>query len=678
MSGERFNNKNNEYGTLNMRPYVIFGNDIAAFYDKNDDLIFILDNTVNSRKPNVLLVINPDGDKKWDEILSNIYKVDLENIRPKQDNKYQKLDIEYSGLNVYDNLIKAYDNGEDLSEYLTQLDVLRDSAVRHSAMSRLNMANEIIAKTNNTIVKTKETIDELQTRLKTLRSKLASQKKEIGKISTKQSAAKILRTESQIEATNEKLKRAKKRLESAQRRLEAATNDAELASALLNLPEPKYTVSTSKAVMNSPKYEIQATEPDDDFEEEIPEYKDDFQEDIAEETDSSVKPLFDTDPNILNEDIAFKPISFDVSEPDIQQSTPVVEFEEEKQSQPEDIEEFIAPVPFEQEQSGSEEKTEDMPPVIDTQALFNLKTEDVSDSNTDSLTEEKAKSVLESMKPVSEYEENVITPVSEPIDVRPVEQFSYEPETSHVQENVIVPEVPVVHPVENNYNIPETNITETPENSTKSKFAYYFLLILLIVLSVFTLWLYQKSISDRSPMLTKKTSETMVTSEKTVVESDTALPDVVEEVVFLDEEPETIVEDTPTTQPTVEKVETEQTTDVVEKEEEPVEDAQDADVVTEEETIVETEKAPEEVFIEEDIVSENSELIDSEPIEDTVEEEVVVDKPEYDAGSKHEEMFVIEDENVEEMTSEDEDYFEEDPFYDAEEAEYQAEQESLE
>ena len=60
--------------------------------------------------------------------------------------------------------------------------------------------------------------------------------------------------------------------------------------------------------------------------------------------------------------------------------------------------------------------------------------------------------------------------------------------------------------------------------------------------------------------------------------------------------------------------------------------------------------------------------------------EPVVDKPEYDAGSKYDEMFVMEDAAVENSAPEDVFYeeetgvIEEDPFYDAEEAEYQAEQ----
>ena len=79
MIGERENfNQETQYGSLIMRPYNIDGNEINAFYDSSDNLVFVLDNTIDSHKPNILLVINPDADKKWDEILSGDYGVDLE------------------------------------------------------------------------------------------------------------------------------------------------------------------------------------------------------------------------------------------------------------------------------------------------------------------------------------------------------------------------------------------------------------------------------------------------------------------------------------------------------------------------------------------------------------------------------------------------------------------------
>ena len=458
-----------KYGKLIMRPYTIAGNLINAFYDASDDLVFVLDNTINVSKPNVLLVINPDGDRKWDEILSNDYGVDLEMVRPKQDNKYQKLDIEYSGLAVYDNLIRAYMADDDMEDYLEQLNVLRDSAARHSAVMRLNAANEVISKTNVTIVKTKESIANLQERLKTLRAKLTATRKEIGKVSTKQSAAKILRLESQIEATNEKLKRAKKRLESAQRRLEVATADAELASNLLNQPEAD--IIKSKSVIVAPKHEIKPVDEDEDEEE------------------SDIKPLFEEDPQILNEDIAFKPIEF---------TAPALNVSEEEKS-----------VPVFKEETESKEK-----PIIETfEPVVAAEEEPVVES----------KPVLESMMPV-EHEEV--------IEEKPVEQY-------------VAPVVPItpVAPVEKEE--PVVPVATPEETSTKPTFVYYVLLFVLILLSVFTLWLYQKNIKTSSPDLVAKTTQTVVKEEpvaKPVVQKPVeqvvvpASVTVEPENVFLDEE----------------------------------------------------------------------------------------------------------------------------------------------
>ena len=84
--------------TLHFIDYTIADNLLRAYRDGNERLVFVLDYATNEIKQNALLVMNPDGDRKWDDILSNDYGIDLESIRPKKDNKYQKLDIEYNGL----------------------------------------------------------------------------------------------------------------------------------------------------------------------------------------------------------------------------------------------------------------------------------------------------------------------------------------------------------------------------------------------------------------------------------------------------------------------------------------------------------------------------------------------------------------------------------------------------
>ena len=610
-----------EYGTLVMRSYDIAGNSIDAFYDASDDLVFVMDNTITANKPNVLLVINPDADKKWDEILSEKYNIDLETIRPKQDNKYQKLDIEYSGLGVYENLINAYKAGDSLDDVLNQLNILRDSAARHSAMTRLNAANDTIAKTNATIVKTKESIVRLQERLKTLRAKLVDMKKEIGRVSTKKSAAKILRTESQIEATNEKLKRAKKRLDSAQKRLETATVDAELASNLLN--QPSIEIKQPVVVKNKPL--VVAPEQDTKFvsEDIIQESNDEtteyYDEEETESFESDIKPLLEEDPNIVDNDIAFKPIEFnapnitEVVSEDITKSENTVD----KKTEPKPMLDAFIPIPEEkQSESFNLTEIEDFPldqPVSeseDEKDEFNgINNEQTEFSENTTVQEE---TTFDAPEPVVEQ---AMTPIEDV--VKPVPAPTEEP---------VVPVIP--------------NYTEQ-QKSGKSSFVYYLLLIILICASVFTLWLYQQKMGGSQPV-------GLVTEETTVIQ-----------------------EKQPVTEQPVVKVEQ------IEKNAEPgkAEFEEDAflDEVQTDDQIIEEPAVESKQVIEEEapmIMGTISAKISSfadvqEPEEENEqivpvvsEESVLLRKPAYGTGTKHEDMFVyeetIEDEPQEFETADDE------------------------
>ena len=103
---------------LSVTDYDIAGNVFHAWRDDDARLIFILDETVNEYKPYTLLVMDSYDDRKWDDVLANDFNVNLEDIRPKKENKYQKLDIEYGGLEFYANLIDAYEAGRDTEDVL--------------------------------------------------------------------------------------------------------------------------------------------------------------------------------------------------------------------------------------------------------------------------------------------------------------------------------------------------------------------------------------------------------------------------------------------------------------------------------------------------------------------------------------------------------------------------------
>jgi len=269
-------------GNLTAERFDIGGNLVAAYYDASHKLIFVLDHTADKRTPNVLLVMNGDPDdrlRKWDDILSNDYDVDLETIRPKKNNKYQKLDIEYDGLSIYNQLINAIATHADLTPPLAKLSAFRDAAAARQAAARLAAANEQMRKATETIAETEISINNAHANIKQLKEKLSKIKQKVGKEPTKESAAKILRAQSKIEMAGEKRKRAELRLRRAHRRLEDAKNDAAAASARLAATGTTYQKTEPKVI-------------------EMPE---------------EVKPLFTKDPEIMDERMAFKPIDFDPS-----------------------------------------------------------------------------------------------------------------------------------------------------------------------------------------------------------------------------------------------------------------------------------------------------------------------------------------------------------------------------
>ena len=115
------NERDTMFQPLTIKDYNISGHEFRAYYDADEKLVFVLDFVTDDIKPNVLLVINPVGSRKWDDILMNDYGVDLETVRPKKDNRYQKLDIEYVGLADYDQLVQDYEAHNDLSGALAKL-----------------------------------------------------------------------------------------------------------------------------------------------------------------------------------------------------------------------------------------------------------------------------------------------------------------------------------------------------------------------------------------------------------------------------------------------------------------------------------------------------------------------------------------------------------------------------
>ncbi len=583
------NERENLYQPLTSADYDISGNVFRAYYDADGKIVFVLDFTQTPVKPNVLLVINPVGERKWDDILANDYGVDLETVRPKQDNKYQKLDIEYAGLVQYDDLIQANEANADLVAPLQHLEGFRNNAARRAAQERLGAAELTADKARDTIDRTNETISYLQGRLKQFRGKLAMQRREIGREPTKQSAAKILRTETQIDAAMGKLARAKKRLQRAQRRLDVALEEIDVANNILTI-----LGAEDVALPVAQPKELEHVVPVD---EKIPEgivfapqiniiNNNDKLEPKAENmADEEVKPLFDTDPKILDEQIAFKPVEFNAMP--TQPGAPVASTA--------DSDDDLLPMPapgmamepvsfapvvesVSEEVSGHDSAVQDVtdvasvsfqPPVI----------EPVQPQNVAPMLD----SITSVSEPVSQIDPELMPSIAPieipqvPRETETVASQSYEPRVDYQMSDVYTADTPVAQPLDDTKPVPLDDIEPAPLNTgmrpvspivgdngggmppapvsdatvvpRKPTMLYYVLLILLIVLSIFTLWFYQNATSKATPELGVKTQqeETVVVGgpvTETQDVQDVALEEEpqIQEVVIEEVEPATVAE----------------------------------------------------------------------------------------------------------------------------------------
>lgn len=464
---------------LTQHHYDIDGNDLRAYYNDAGHLVFVIDATVSGVKPNVLLVMNPVGNRKWDDVLENDWNVDLETVRPRRDNKYQKLDIEYGGLNVYENLIRAYDSGDDISGALGELMAFRNASVRRAATERLDAANRTIERANETIEKTNDSVAELQSRVRTLNTKLAQHRKSVGRKPTKESASKILKTEAQLDATNEKIRRAKRRIVNAKRRMAAAADDVTAANELLaRIPEivdvpvalrkNDLSVVAAKSNINEPK--------------------------ATKMADEEVKPLFDKDPEILDEEIAFKPIDFDAPSPFVPGTTDETPTDDVAVVEPLT---FVPPVSPHAVDAASSDEVAPQPqtvvnvfaPVPDVPAADLAP---VSDSGTPTPV---LNTITSAAAPV--VDDTPVATMPTP-DVTPAPASTPESRPAPIAPNI--PSVADVRPVSP---ITGNAAPVSPNSSQKPSFIYYMALGVLIVLSVFTLWLYQqRSTTTTVPNLT--------------------------------------------------------------------------------------------------------------------------------------------------------------------------------
>ncbi len=533
MPSERdFQNNKNPNVELRMHEYNIVGNVFRAYRNATGDLVFVVDDTVTAVKPNVVLVMDSVDGRKWDDVLANDFGVDLEVIRPKKDNKYQKLDIEYDGLAHYARLIDAYENDADIAAALVELARFRSMSGRRAATERLNAAEDVAARARDTIARTDETISELTARVKELRSQLSSQRRAVGREPTKKTAARILRTESQIDAVTEKLGRAKKRLSNARRRLLAAEEDAQIAREILQnesaLLPPADDVRVGGDVAIIPPNDVVVAEaapapavmgapmmPVPVFTEYNPEQSEPKAEEMADE---EVKPLFDKDPEILDEEIAFKPIDFNMG-PSVD-APAVPEFDS-------DVYENATPAPLSFAPPAAADVIAPADEVVITPAEPEVAP--VLDTIISVDVPQNVPDVAPALAPVTEYTEQM-----RPAPISPIMPNTPDAIPVGVAAAPISSGMRPVSPVTGT-STPSSGVAPVVTGGRRPNLLYYIMLVVLIALSIFTLWLYQKNVGQNVPDLAT-----------TAPAPEQVAPDVVEEVIVA---PAPVVEPEPVTEP---------------------------------------------------------------------------------------------------------------------------------
>jgi len=442
--------------------FNISGNKFSAFYDADHKLIFVLDETHTENTPNILLVIAEREGRKWDDILSNDYKMDLEDVRPKKDNKYQKLDINYTGLPVYGQLIADYKTGGAIDTALDNLNKFRITVGQELALARLNAAMREIEISTETIRKTEESLIKLHSHIKALKTKLRKIRSEVGKKPTKESAAKILKIQSQIDKANEKEKRAKARLRRAKKRQEDAKNDSIAARNTLK------ATNTVQDLINIEK----SQEPQ-----------------MADEP----KPLFNKDPEIIDDKIAFQPIGFEMPS--------------------------FNPTDFNVEQTNSENNTVAPEPTVIEEPVINNEPMVVKP-----VINTPEPEIIPATIPVNTPQQTIAVPQQQPAAKLPEPEQPVQP---------AVPPAEMERPASPITN-PDVTVLQPPAGSKKPSPAYYIMLVILIGLCILTLSIYQSRM-DKSA--TPNLAQPSAVSETVPTETQTAPAPQTNESAFIMPEP---------------------------------------------------------------------------------------------------------------------------------------------
>jgi len=206
---------------LNMKEFHYNSDGLVfiGYYTSDDKLAFVFNNTSDNLHSVKKLVINPLKSEvnfenpiiKWDQILKEEFDIDPVSIRPKNGNLYERFDIDYVGLDKYEELIKNPENGI-IRNNLIIFDVRKnlDHAYKkeEETLIELNASSKTVETTTKTLEKIDTNILNLNKRIEKINLEPANEDTEEKKLILNEKLYKKLADQKNAKR---RLKRAKSR-----------------------------------------------------------------------------------------------------------------------------------------------------------------------------------------------------------------------------------------------------------------------------------------------------------------------------------------------------------------------------------------------------------------------------------------------------------------------------------
>ena len=217
-------------------------------YYRGDELLFIIDYTRDEIAPNHRLIINftPNG-KPWPAVINDDFKINFEDIRPKNGNKYEKIDIDYQSLPYYSNLINNIESEDILEEFeiARELHCLDEALKRREQYAtQKEQAENVITNVSSTLIRGDQTLDNLLERERKLKILEDSNPEKVDHASKK-------RLEVSIQKHIEMSKRRKWRIGNAEKRREKSLSDIVLVDKRVVEVERRIKLRKKKPIKNN-------------------------------------------------------------------------------------------------------------------------------------------------------------------------------------------------------------------------------------------------------------------------------------------------------------------------------------------------------------------------------------------------------------------------------------------